>query len=62
MAGGNFTISGSKLTQCTADPTTSKIVWSGVLSTGRENYVIFDINNMYLYTPFSPEDYIYLHI
>ena len=50
-AGGNLINYPGKLTSRTADLTTSKLMWNGVLSTKGAKYMCLDIKNCYLTAP-----------
>ena len=61
-AGGNIIKYPGELTTQTADLTTSKILWSSVLSTQDAKYMCIDIKNFYLGTPLDRFEYMRIQL
>ena len=59
-AGGNLIKYPGELTTRTADLTTSKVIWSSVLSTKDARFMGIDIKNFYLGTPLDRYEYMKL--
>ena len=49
-----------ELTACTADLTTTKVMWNSVISTRNAQYMCANVKNVYLCTP--PKQYDYMRI
>ena len=60
--GGNLIDYPFKLTTCTADLTTSKIMWNSVVSTPGAKYACADAKNFYLCTPLDRYEYMRMPI
>jgi len=56
-AGGNLINYPGELSTCTADLTTSKLMWNSVLSTEGVKYMCLDIKNFYLLAPLDRYEY-----
>ena len=56
-AGGNLIDYPGELTTCTADLTTSKILWNSTISTPGARYCCADAKNFYLCTPLDRHEY-----
>ena len=54
---GNLIDYPGELTTCSADLTTSKILWNSVLSTERARYMCLDIKNFYICAPLERYEY-----
>jgi hypothetical protein len=50
-AGGNLVNYPGELSTCTADTTTSKLMWNSILSTEGAKYMCLDLKNFYLSAP-----------
>ncbi len=55
--GGNLINYPGKLSTCTADLTTSKLMWNSVFSTEGAKYMYLDIKNFYLSAPLDWFEY-----
>ena len=56
-AGGNLIDYPHELTTCTADLTTTKIMWNSTISTEGARYAVSDAKNFYLATPLDDPEY-----
>ena len=55
--GGNLIKYPGELTTCTADLTTTKVMWNNIISTQNARYMCADVKNFYLYTPLERYEY-----
>ena len=60
--GGNLINYPYELTTCTADLTTTKLMWNSTISTPGTRYACSDIVNMYLETPLDRPEYMRMAI
>ena len=47
---------------CTADVTTSKVMWNSVISTNKAQFACVDVKNFYLNTPLDRYEYMRMPI
>ena len=60
--GGNLIDYPREFTTCTADLTTSKVMWISVISTPGAKYACADVKNFYLMTPLDRYEYMKMKI
>ena len=61
-AGGTLINYPGELSTCTANLTTSKLMWNSVLSMEGANYMCLDIKNFYLSVPLDRYKYMKMHL
>ncbi|KAL7524505.1 hypothetical protein ACHAXR_000602, partial [Thalassiosira sp. AJA248-18] len=60
--GGNLINYPGELTTCTADLTTTKLMWNSVISTPEAKYMTADIKSFYLETPLDRFEYMKMNL
>jgi hypothetical protein len=58
--GGNIIDYPGKLTTCTANPTTTQLLWNSIINMPGTKYKTADINSFYLETPLNRSEYMHM--